>query len=506
MKRYFLDPFGCAKNQVDAENMMAHLNNAGWKSVSDAETADLIIVNSCGFIDSAKQESINAVLEWRKHYPNKKIYITGCLSQRYAKELPDILKEADGFIGIENPSQVVQAIENIFSASSDAAKQKVHASLTEISPQSDKKFASNLITTGERPLLSLPGSAYIKISEGCGNFCSYCAIPLIRGNLISRSISEIIEECKALLRRGIVELIIIGQDIGMYGTDSGEELPKRRGNTEEKIKRESKLPELLNEISKLEGNFWVRLLYIHPDHFPLRILDLIERDKRFLPYFDIPFQHVSAKILTAMNRNKHYFTFRGENHELNIPPQEIPVNRYFTLLEIIRRRLPDAVIRSTFLIGFPGESEEDFAELIDFQKKANLDWLGCFVYSREEDTASYSMKGRVPKKIAVMRKLSIEEKQLTITEKNMDRFVNQIYDVLIEEEFTAEETDDYKEKIWLGRLYCQSPEVDGAAVVVCQSADLQENAVKQNIKAGAFVRCKVTARLGFDLEVQPVNQ
>ena len=489
MKRYHVDPFGCVKNQVDAENMMAHLNSAGWENVSDAEEADLIIVNSCGFIESAKQESINAVLEWRKNYPNKKILLAGCLYQRYAKELPDILKEANGFIGIVSPARIVQTAENIVNASSNSDRPKVHFNRTGES-ENNKNSASALNSSGERPLLSLPGSAYIKISDGCDNCCSYCAIPLIRGNLISRPIPDIIEECKTLLKRGIIELNIIGQDIGVYGEDFS--------NT-------SRLPDLLNEISKLEGNFWVRLLYIHPDHFPLQILDTIERDKRFLPYFDIPFQHASTKILTAMNRNKHYYTLRDANYELSLPPQEIPANRYLTLLEIIRRRLPNAVIRSTFLLGFPGETEDDFTELLDFQIKANLDWLGCFTYSREEETAAYSMKGRVPSKISVMRKSLIEEKQLKITEKNMNRFVDQVFDVLIEEEFASEETDTDEEKIWLGRLYCQAPEVDGAAVVVCQPDDTRENSANgQNIKAGTFIKCKVTARLGFDLEVKPV--
>ncbi|MCL2176269.1 MAG: 30S ribosomal protein S12 methylthiotransferase RimO, partial [Treponema sp.] len=259
MKRYHIDPFGCVKNQVDAENMMAHLNGAGWESVLDAEAADLIIVNSCGFIESAKQESINAVLEWRKNYPNKKILLAGCLYQRYAKELPDILKEANGFIGIVSPARIVQAAENIANASLNADIPKVHFNRTGES-ENDKISASVLNSSGERPLLSLPGSAYVKITDGCDNCCSYCAIPLIRGSLISRPIPDIIEECKTLLKRGIIELNIIGQDIGAYGEDFS--------NT-------SKLPDLLNEISKLEGNFWVRLLYIHPDHFPLQILDTI---------------------------------------------------------------------------------------------------------------------------------------------------------------------------------------------------------------------------------------
>jgi len=455
MNRYFLDPFGCVKNQVDAENMMFYLQKAGWESVSEAEAADLIIVNSCGFIESAKQESINAVLEWRKHYPGKKILLAGCLAQRYAKDLKEILPEADNFLGVGDPSQVVKAAQATLETNPVLSKIKSSPQIT-------------FTETGERPLLSLPGSAYVKISEGCSNNCSYCAIPLIRGELVSRSIPDIIDECRLLLKRGIVELNIIGQDVGAYGMDK---------------ENKSKLPELLNAISKLEGHFWVRLLYIHPDHFPLQILDIIERDKRFLPYFDIPFQHAAPEILTVMNRKG-----TAETH--------------LTLLETIRTRLPDAVIRSTFMLGFPGETEEHFAALLDFQKKANLDWLGCFVYSREEGTTSYSMKGRVPAKIAAKRKQTIEERQISITEKNMKRFTGLTLDVLVEELFSASAADPdetnlfNEENIWLGRLYCQAPEVDGAAVIVSTEKSTDD------LQLGTLIKCKVAARRGFDLEVQ----
>ncbi|MCL1958275.1 MAG: radical SAM protein, partial [Spirochaetes bacterium] len=237
----------------------------------------------------------------------------------------------------------------------------------------------------------------------------------------------------------------------------------------------AKLPELLEAISSLKGHFWVRLLYIHPDHFPIKILDLMEKDSRFLPYFDIPFQHASSKILTAMNRHGNAET-------------------YLALLKTIRAKLPNAVIRSTFLLGFPDETDEDFAQLLDFQQKANLDWLGCFVYSREEGTAAYSMKGRVSAKTAKERKQIIEERQIPITEKNMDRFVNQDLDVLAEEQIAANEADA-DETLWLGRLYCQAPDIDGAAVIV------KSKASGMNPQLGNFTKCKVIARRGFDLEV-----
>jgi ribosomal protein S12 methylthiotransferase len=445
--RYFLDPFGCVKNQVDAENMMAFLNRAGWSAAPDAESADLIIVNSCGFIESAKRESINAVLGWRKLYPNKKILLAGCLSQRYAKELAESLPEADSLFGNSDLAGIVEAAAKLApDNASDGA----------FSREPDRNVP------GQRPLLSLPGSAYVKISEGCDNRCSFCAIPLIRGGLRCRAIPDILEECKGLLERGVRELCIIGQDIGSY----------RSGGA---------LPELLKAIASLEGRFWVRLLYIHPDHFPLPILDIMEQDKRFLPYFDIPFQHAAPEILAAMNR-------RGR------------AETYLALLETIRRRLPAAVIRSTFLLGFPGETEADFAALLDFQEQARLDWLGCFTWSREEGTGASAMKGRVSKKTAAERKRIIEERQVPITEQNMDRFVGQTLDLLIEEQFENSMADSAAseggENLWLGRLYCQAPEVDGAAIIV---SDDETGAA---LKPGALVSGRIAARRGFDLEVR----
>jgi ribosomal protein S12 methylthiotransferase len=255
------------------------------------------------------------------------------------------------------------------------------------------------------------------------------------------------------LARGIRELCIIGQDIGSYCSEG------------------LSLPELLNAIAGLPGDFWVRLLYMHPDHFPLPVLDIMERDTRFLPYFDIPFQHASPRILPAMNR-------RGNTES------------YVALVETIRARLPAAVIRSTFLLGFPGETDADFADLLDFQHTIRLDWLGCFTYSREEDTPAYAMPQQVPPKIATQRKQKIEKRQIPITEQNMDRFIGQNLNVLLEEQING---DNANENLWLGRLYCHAPEVDGAAVVT--GGDTES-------KAGEVVPCTVVGRRGFDLEVR----
>jgi ribosomal protein S12 methylthiotransferase len=434
--RYYLDPFGCVKNQVDAETMMAFLNKSGWVQAENAGTADLIIVNSCGFIESAKQESINAVLSWRRLYPEKKILLAGCLAQRYAPELAEALPEADFFFGNADLAGIDEAAGRALGRKGKRAKR-------------GKTIGE--IEAGKRPLLSLPGSAYVKISEGCNNRCAFCAIPLIRGGLRSRSIPDVVDECGMLLDRGIKELCLIGQDIGSYGRDLEGAM----------------LPELLRSLSALQGEFWVRLLYIHPDNFPLSILDIMEEDPRILPYFDIPFQHGSEKILKAMKR-------RGN------------AETYLSLTETIRRRLPGAAIRSTFMTGFPGETEEDFRQLLEFQEKARPDWLGCFVYSREEDTPAYSMKGRVAKKAALERKRMIEERQIPVTERQMERFVGLSFETLVEEKIEGEDG------LYLGRLPCQAPEVDGSAVI----------SGGRELLPGTFVRGRVFARAGFDLEIR----
>ncbi|MDR0585696.1 MAG: 30S ribosomal protein S12 methylthiotransferase RimO [Treponema sp.] len=458
-----MDPFGCAKNQVDAENMMAGLDAAGWTACADALDADLIIVNSCGFIEKAKRESINAVLSWRSLYPEKKILLAGCLPQRYPAELAESLTEADGFFGNGDLSRIAEAAASV----SGNGKKTPYTGRKKPEPVQTRAGQAGLEQTGpagERPLLGFPGQAYVKISEGCDNFCSFCAIPLIRGPLRSRSVSDITEECKTLLGRGVKELCLIGQDLSSYRPAGGGDL---RG--------------LAAEIAGIKGDFWVRFLYLHPDRFPLELPRFMREDSRFLPYFDIPFQHASPSVLKAMNREG-----TGEG--------------YLELLDRIRDILPDAVIRSTFLTGFPGETEEDFAMLVDFQQKARFDWLGVFVYSREEGTPAYSMGQRVAKKTAESRKTVIEENQIPITEKRMDRFVGRRMEVLVEEKLDA--------SFYLGRLFCQAPEVDGAAVIHAGTASgvsrtVRKTPFKTVLNAGGLVPCRVLRRAGFDLEVEP---
>lgn len=436
-RRYFLDPFGCAKNQVDAETMMARLDEAGWAACEDAEDADLIIVNSCGFIEEAKRESINAVLLWRKRCPEKKILLAGCLAERYGRELAESLPEADGVFGNACLDHAARAAASVCGGTRPGEEPRPEGA------------------PGRRPLLGFPGQAYVKISEGCDNRCSFCAIPLIRGKLRCREIPDIVEECAALLTRGVKELCLVGQDLAAYVSTGGG------------------LCKLLSAIGRLPGRFWVRLLYLHPDHFPSGLLEVMKDDERFLPYFDIPFQHASAPLLKAMNRQGN-------------------AGGHLRLLDKIRDAFPDAVIRSTFLAGFPGETGEDFRALLDFQDRARFDWLGVFAFSREEGTPAYSMKGRAEKKIVKERKALIEERQIPITEERMNRFVGRGLEVLVEEALEPGVAD--AEPLWLGRLFCHAPGVDGAAVI-------RREAAGGLMIPGELVPCGVTRRSGFDLEV-----
>lgn len=435
MKTFFIDNHGCAKNQVDAEEIAGHLVRRGYVQLTNGETADLIIVNSCGFVEDAKKESIEAVLGIRANWPDKKIILAGCLSQRYHAELFQDLGEVDGLFGNSDLSQAPQLVDRVF-----------ENQRTALVPE---RKAYN---PAPRPNIGgFPRFAYLKIAEGCSNHCSFCAIPLIRGDISSRSMDSILEEFKSLLAQNYYEICLIGQDLGSYGLDQAGRC---------------QLPELMRHVAALPGDFRVRMLYIHPDRFPLEILDVCKQDSRILPYFDIPFQHASEPILRSMNRKG-----TAEN--------------YLDLLRTIRQTVPAAVIRSTFLVGFPGESEADFASLRSFQEAAQLDWLGCFTYSREEDTAAYNLKGRVSKKLASARKQEIETAQAAITSRLLERQVGSRHKVLIEETIEGED-------LAIGRSALNAPEVDGSIVLI-----------GQGLEAGQVLDARVTAVRGVDLEAVP---
>ena len=474
-KTFFLDQHGCAKNQVDGELIISRLEKNGMVRVDDAEHADLIIINSCGFIESAKTESLNALLDARTAYPKTKILLAGCLAERYANVFGKELPEADGIFGNGDLSQVDRVVEEIF-----ADERPV---LTP--PQKG-------VCCGDRDLLlSFKGSAYVKITEGCDNRCTFCAIPIIRGDLRSRNADEIVSEIKALLLRGVKEINLIGQDLAAYGCGKDDEegnkwhevlyknlhQPVIADSDFAKKYGESPLLSLMKKISALEGDFWVRLLYIHPDHFNTDILTLMQKDRRFLPYFDIPFQSGSDSVIHAMNR-------KGSGEE------------YVSLIKKIREQLPEACIRTTFLTGFPGESEEDAKNTENFLKEIQSDWSGCFTYSTEEDTPAEKMKKKVPHKKAEERSENLKKLQSVITQERLKNRTGKIYDVLVEEIIEPPE-DAPSEGLAIGRAWFQAPEVDGSVVI---RYDRDEEKSLAAVQVGSIVKVNVTSSSEIDVD------
>ena len=503
---FFIDQHGCAKNQVDGELMISLLRKKNYVQTFDASEADLLIVNSCGFIESAKTESLNAVMSARKQYPHAKILLAGCLAQRYADALAESLPEADGIFGNGDLGQLYKVVEPLM-----AGKRAV------LVPEQKG------VCCGDRDLmLSFAGSAYVKITEGCNNRCSFCAIPIIRGNLRSRPADDIIAEIKTLIAQGVYEINLIGQDLAAYGTGATDnafgwgrtQLPAgtpgnlTQINTDEHgwgavpknkkkfprvfgensvvsdsertappaLLRESGLCTLLKKISALTGTFRVRLLYIHPDHFNADILPVIKADSRLLPYFDIPFQSGDDDIIRAMNRTGS-------------------AEAYKNIITQIRAVFPDAAIRTTFLAGFPGENDQAAAHTQDFLRAIQPDWSGCFPYSREEDTPAHDFKKQVPKKTALARANALTALQADMTRKRLSLRTGKDYDVLVEEVLAAS-SENADEGLAIGRAWFQAPEVDGSVVI---RYDRSDKAAEQAVRTGRLVRVHVVSSGDVDL-------
>ncbi len=439
-KKFYIHNLGCAKNQVDAEIIVSSLTASGWVKSDEADDADIIIVNTCGFIKPAKEESIETTISFREHYPNKKIIMTGCLAERYGETLKENLPEVDAFFGNKAPFRITEIADEVFDGGRPV-----------LFPDSEEKLFYR------KELFSFPGSAYVKISEGCSHRCAFCAIPLIRGGLRSRGIPDIIADIESLLKTGVYEINLIAQDLAAFGRDRGGD----------------NLPGLLRKILQIENDFRIRLLYIHPDNFPMDILDICAADKRVFPYFDLPFQHASKRVLSGMGR-------KGDSET------------YLRLIETIRKRLPDAVIRSTFLIGFPGERNKDFEELLDFVRKARIDWAGSFIYSMEEDTPAFSYRGRTADRFFqgrfAKRRDMLEKIQQEISSERMERFVGKELMVLVEEAVKGE-------AVFFGRAYLQAPEVDGLIVIH-----------GTGFKPGDRAVFRISKRNGIDLEAFPLKE
>jgi len=436
MPTFFMDQHGCAKNQVDGEEISSRLIDANFLAVSSPDEADAIIVNTCGFIEDAKKESIGAIVEAKTRWPEKKVIAIGCLSQRYPDELFNSLPEADGVLGNGDLSIIPEAVTKILSG------ERILLVPVQSTAMPSPHYPRMVF-------FDYPGTAHIKITEGCSNYCSYCAIPLIRGELRSREIEDVVLEAQNLIAKGMFELVLIGQDLGNYGKD---------------LSGRCMLLDLMQALSNIEKDFRIRFLYIHPDHFPSEILQIIAHDSRFSPYFDLPFQHASAPILKKMNRYGSAI-------------------KYLDLISRIRSELPMSMIRSTFLVGFPGETEDDFAALLDFQKAANIDWLGVFSYSLEENTPAYSMKDRIPKSIARKRKAILEKEQMAITSNRLRRFIGVTDSFIIEEAFC-------KDDLCFGRGWMQAPDVDGVTII------------NTSLKPGIVARAQIVSVNGVDFNAE----
>lgn len=445
MKKIYVESLGCAKNQVDSEILLSLARKKGYEITDSAQDADVVVINTCGFIESAKKEAIDTFFSFRNALPQAKIVLAGCLAERYFDELE--LPEADALFGNHDLSFFPELLDKLENAE--------RGTQVRLHPETDRTKSDCERTQ----FLSRKGSVYLKISEGCNHRCNYCAIPLIRGPLASRSREDIINEARALIERGYYEINIVAQDLGAWGSDlygAGDHFTS-----------------LMKELASLDGDFVLRMLYIHPDTFPVDLIQAVKENRRILPYFDIPFQHSWPGVLRGMKRSGDRETYAG-------------------LVRKIREALPDAVIRTTLMLGFPGEDEEAFEDLVKFVKEAEFDWMGSFLYSREEDTPAYSMRGerehkRAQKQAALWQK-ELENVQSEITARRLERFVGGTYTALVEEPIQGED-------LAIARIYSQAPDVDGLTVIM-----------GEGLKEGDVVRVGIRAVRGLDLEAVLINE
>ena len=426
---------GCAKNQVDAEMLLFSLKQKGFELVDDPAKADAVIVNTCGFIESAKQESIDEIIELgklKREGKIKAIIVTGCLAERYQNEITKQLYEVDAAVGIGANSKIA-----------DIVLDALGGNKTELFPSK-----LELPLEGGRIQSTPPYTAYLKIAEGCDNRCTYCAIPLIRGGFRSREPKNVIEEAKQLAEKGVRELNVIAQDTTRYGED---------------LFGKPYLAKLLKELCKIEKLRWIRVLYCYPERVTDELIDVMANEEKIVKYIDLPLQHCNAEILKSMNR-------RGSRESLT------------ALLNKIRDRIPNVVLRTTFISGFPGETEEQFEELCEFAKEIEFDRLGCFPYSQEEDTPAAAFPNQLDEETKQNRADIIMEQQQLIMTRRCEKLVGTTVEVLVE-------GFDRIAECWYGRTYADAPEVDGCVFFTTGGK-------KPSI--GSFVNVKITDTMGID--------
>lgn len=425
---------GCDKNRIDSEILIYNLSQ-NFNIVNDPKTADIIIVNTCAFIESAKQESIETILEmaeYKSQYKCKLLIASGCLTQRYKDELLSLMPEIDIILGVNDYSKINDIIFNYFNHNTDN--------------HSFCSFSDNNINEGKRVLSTPPYYAYIRIAEGCSNYCTYCIIPKIRGKYRSRTIENILKEAEDLSRMGVKELILVAQDTTKYGTD---------------IYGEKKLHLLIKELSKIKGISWIRILYCYPEEIYDELITEISVNDKVCKYIDIPLQHISNNVLKKMGR-------KGS--------KDLIVNT----INNLRSRIPGLCIRTSIMVGFPGETEEDFKELSDFIKTAKFERLGVFKYSKEEGTPASLMENQIDQSIKEKREDQIMLLQQHISHSLNKSKIGNIYKVIIE---------GFNGQFWYGRSYEMSPEIDGAIYFRCDKI----------LNVGNFINIKIIDCSEYDL-------
>ena len=434
---------GCNKNQVDAERMLYSIKEAGYQLVADAALADISIINTCGFIESAKQEAIETILEFaqlKKEGRIKKIIITGCLAERYKSEVSELIPEADAVVGLGCNKDIVKIIDRTL------ANENVQAFESKL----------ELPMTGMRVQTTLPFFSYLKIAEGCSNCCSYCAIPMIRGKFRSVPMEDLIKEAEYLVSHGVREINVIAQDSTRYGED---------------IYGESKLPELLTELCRIENLKWLRVLYCYPERVTDKLLDVIAKEDKIVKYIELPVQHCDGDILRKMNRPGDEETLRK-------------------LIAKIRERVPGVIIRTTLITGFPTETEEQFERLANFVKDMEFDRLGCFAYSEEEGTKAAEMEGQIDEEVRQHRAdIIMEQQQIIMSHKNAE-MTDKVVEVV------TEGFDRYGE-CYFGRSVADAPDIDGKIFFTSPG---------RKLVPGIFVKVKITEILDYDLIGEVVNE
>ncbi len=427
---------GCPKNQMDAELMLAKLEAAGYEITAESGLAEVVIVNTCGFIQDAKQESIDNILEFaqlKKEKQIKKIIVTGCLAQRYQQELADELPECDAVLGLGANGDIVAAVEQVMAGETLRSF-----------PDRDTTWCLD----GDRLQTTPHFFAYLRIADGCDNRCTYCAIPGIRGGLRSRTMESIVTEAEQLAANGVKELVLVAQDTTVYGRD---------------LYGQACLPILLKKLVQVEGLRWIRLLYCYPEHITDELLDLMATEDKLVPYMDIPIQHAAGGVLKRMNRPGNRDTLTA-------------------LIHHIREKVPGITLRTTVMVGFPGETKGDFVELCEFIKDAKFERLGCFAYSPEEGTPAGTMPDQVSDKVKNRRRDIVMEEQARLSDRHNESLIGSTVEVLVES------FDKYAE-CWFGRTAADAPDIDGKVFFT----------PNRRVQPGEFVKVTVIDVMDWDL-------